>query len=806
MKRLKKLIAFVVTFALVFGAMAVGFAASPFTDVKSDAPYASAVDRLYALGITQGMGDGTYGPDLPLTRAQMVTFVIRMLGLEQVAQAAASEPPAFTDIKDHWAVGYINVAKDLKITDGVGDGKFAPDANLTYGQALAFAIRALGYTDVKWGTPTLAKAVELGLTAGINLGFNDVITRGETAMVLNRALETPMVKYDKDGNPIEGDKLITKIATPAQYVVLATANQTDIDAGKVKLYDVEKKSEVVKNAGNLDFAKYVGKTVKVYYAKDGTPVLISEETNTVKEYKGATINSDGVVKDSDGNTVQLANKDVSVKDIPILYNGYLTNWNAIKGNIPTSVDVTLIDNNNDKTYDYAIVTGYSFGPLFVKADVGSDAKYIATDSGNYTLVKSDGTAYRYTVVGDVAKLSDIKANDVVYYGKQYDADGNQIGIYLNVVRKTVTGKVTEISDKIKIGDKAYSVAAGSTYTTSNAQIGDEGTFVLDKDGKIFRFLGKVTATANYAVVLDKAATGSSLTAKIKLLTADGTKTVYSWDSKVNGQTVTDNTYLPVGTLVKYDINADKTVVSKVYNSDVGDVRFTMPTGAPSLDVTNKLVKFGDTPYYLSDNTVIFNYNGTDYSVVKLADINSISGVKAIAYDSYRNVKAIIFDRATYKAKDTTTVIAYVTNTVTVKTADSTFTRITAFVNGEKKTYDFTEEKTVNKYEAYQLKIDNNTGKVVDFSYAPNVALSDGSVIVKVYAKNIDTVNMTLKTEDAGSYQLLPGYQVIKVDNLSSPTSASLAYVSDIPITGPVDVKLYLDPTTLKVAVIVFKQQ
>lgn len=803
MKRLKKLIAFVVTFALVFGAMAVGFAASPFTDVKSDAPYASAVDRLYALGITQGMGDGTYGPDLPLTRAQMVTFVIRMLGLEQVAQAAASEPPAFTDIKGHWAVGYINVAKELKITDGVGDGKFAPDANLTYGQALAFAIRALGYTNVAWGVPTFAKAVELGLTTGINLGFNDDINRGKAAMVLNKALETPMVKYDKDGNPIEGDKLITKVATPTQYVVLATANQTDIDAGKVKLYDVEKKSEVVKNAGNLDFAKYVGKTVKVYYAKDGTPVLISEETNTVKEYKGATINSDGVVKDSDGNTVQLANKDVSVKDIPILYNGYLTNWNAIKGNIPSSVDVTLIDNNNDKTYDYAVVTGYSFGPLFVKADVGSDAKYIATDSGNYTLVKSDGKAYRYTVVGDAAKLSDIKANDVVYYGKQYDADGNQIGIYLNVVRKTVTGKVTEISDKIKIGDTAYSVAAGSTYTTSNAQIGDEGTFVLDKDGKIFRFLGKVTATANYAVVLDSAPTGSSLTAKIKLLTADGTKAVYGWDSKVNGQTVTDNVDLRVGTLVKYDINADKTVVSKVYSSDVGDVKFMRPTTTNiSLDVTNKLVKVDDTPYYLSDNTVIFNYNGTDYSVVKLADINSISGVKAIAYDNYRNVKAIVFDRATYQAKDTTTVIAYVTNTVTVKTADATFTRITAFVNGEKKTYDLTEEKAVTKYTAYQLKIDKNTGKVIE-------PVGSDAVTAKVYAKDIDTVNMTLKTADGTPYQLLPGYQVIKVNDLDpqKTTSASLVYVSDIPTTTtePVDVKLYLDPTTKKVAVIVFRQ-
>ncbi|HBT48922.1 MAG TPA: S-layer homology domain-containing protein, partial [Caldanaerobacter subterraneus] len=152
MKRLKKLIAFVVSFALVFGAMAVGFAATtPFTDVKDDAPYASAVARLVALDITKGVGDGKFGVDQPVTRAQMVTFVNRMLGYEGLAEMAKAEKSVFKDVpQNHWAVGHINLAYQMGIAKGVGDGKFDPNGRLTYAQALAFVLRALGYQDLSW--------------------------------------------------------------------------------------------------------------------------------------------------------------------------------------------------------------------------------------------------------------------------------------------------------------------------------------------------------------------------------------------------------------------------------------------------------------------------------------------------------------------------------------------------------------------------------------------------------------------------------------------------------------------------------
>ena len=50
---------------------------NPFTDVPADAWYTQAVLWAVDKGITTGMGGGLFGPDVPCTRAQVVTFLYR---------------------------------------------------------------------------------------------------------------------------------------------------------------------------------------------------------------------------------------------------------------------------------------------------------------------------------------------------------------------------------------------------------------------------------------------------------------------------------------------------------------------------------------------------------------------------------------------------------------------------------------------------------------------------------------------------------------------------------------------------------
>ena len=56
---------------------------SLFTDVTASDWSCKYINRLYELGITTGYGDGRYGPDDLVTRAQMAVFLGRaFLGMD----------------------------------------------------------------------------------------------------------------------------------------------------------------------------------------------------------------------------------------------------------------------------------------------------------------------------------------------------------------------------------------------------------------------------------------------------------------------------------------------------------------------------------------------------------------------------------------------------------------------------------------------------------------------------------------------------------------------------------------------------
>ena len=81
-------------------------------------------------------GDGKFSPDAPCTRAQAVTFLFR------AAKAEASGAPDFRDVAaDAYYAAAVKWATDNGITQGVGDGLFAPDQLCTRSQIVTFLWR-----------------------------------------------------------------------------------------------------------------------------------------------------------------------------------------------------------------------------------------------------------------------------------------------------------------------------------------------------------------------------------------------------------------------------------------------------------------------------------------------------------------------------------------------------------------------------------------------------------------------------------------------------------------------------------------
>ena len=110
---------------------------SSFADVSMDAYYAKAVAWAVENGITTGTGDGKFSPDATCTRAQSVTFLFRAIG--KLVDSKAEFSDVLTDSyyanAEAWAV-------ENGVTNGIGDGLFGPDNSCTRAQIVTFLFRA----------------------------------------------------------------------------------------------------------------------------------------------------------------------------------------------------------------------------------------------------------------------------------------------------------------------------------------------------------------------------------------------------------------------------------------------------------------------------------------------------------------------------------------------------------------------------------------------------------------------------------------------------------------------------------------
>ena len=108
-----------------------------FSDLDPSAYYYKAVLWAIEQGITVGTTKTTFSPDVTVSRAQMVTFLARASKAN-----TADSSSRFTDVADGtWYTAAVNWASDNGVTNGVGGGKFGPDADCTRAQSVTMLYR-----------------------------------------------------------------------------------------------------------------------------------------------------------------------------------------------------------------------------------------------------------------------------------------------------------------------------------------------------------------------------------------------------------------------------------------------------------------------------------------------------------------------------------------------------------------------------------------------------------------------------------------------------------------------------------------
>ena len=266
---LSALLALCIVFSLVPTALAEK--ADDFTDVSRSDWYYQFVDYVTSKGYFNGVADKTFAPADNMTRAMFVTVLFRFHG----AKGDSSQSAFVDVAPGEWYTAAINWAAANKIVDGVGNGKFAPNDPITRAQMCTMIERYLDLYRKAWkvtlpetgsvsvmvdesAIPAYALAAvkqcqRHGLVNGFEDGTfrpNDLSTRAQVAAVIYRMSylvqnakpdNTPSVNppvnppvtaytyalyFDANGGTLNGVSPVSMTTTSTTYSFPVTATAT----------------------------------------------------------------------------------------------------------------------------------------------------------------------------------------------------------------------------------------------------------------------------------------------------------------------------------------------------------------------------------------------------------------------------------------------------------------------------------------------------------------------------------------------------------------------------------------------------
>lgn len=115
----------------------------PFIDVDTDHWFYGDVYYMWENGLMNGTSNTMFSPFATLTRGMVVTVLYRIHGEPDVSEL---EMP-FSDVSNIWYFDAIKWAASNEIALGFGDGTFRPNVNVTREQMAAFIYRYAEFTE-----------------------------------------------------------------------------------------------------------------------------------------------------------------------------------------------------------------------------------------------------------------------------------------------------------------------------------------------------------------------------------------------------------------------------------------------------------------------------------------------------------------------------------------------------------------------------------------------------------------------------------------------------------------------------------
>lgn len=668
--KMRKILSFVLVLSLVLGSFSMAFAATP-SDVVGT-PNAEAVEVLMGLGIVNGYPDGTFKPDNIVTRAEMAKLIVVALGLDEYATGTSK----FPDMSGAtWAQGFVNYASGLGIVKGYPDGTFRPSATVSYDEATAMIVRALGYTDASllpatWPANYVVKAKSLGILDDVKTSALGA-TRGNIAEMLYNALTVNMVSVDSEN----------KITTldPADNMLIRLGAEK-VDAAVI--YGTEDTL--------INLVPYTGTWAEKYLIDDEV-VAVKVLSDSVTGKYNADFGTTGAGTFEGADDVDYSvNATVAAKNITYFWNGVEepTSSRHPKYSIDTITtatnDVTVAVDLSGKRITDAYAASYW--------KVSKHGQFTTTDAKNikdnqklftvdFILDDNNDIDTNQFVLEGVKSLDEIKVDNVVYV---YDGWGNAGVKKVAVGTETVTGEVTKISGSdYYVGGKAYEFA--NVAVGDAPAVGDEVKLFLDAYGDIYD-VEMISSTASMYGVATLWAQDTYNDTVMKIYTADDATKRFVVDDDADYTTTTGAVTTMTGIdadnalLIGYGVNEDGQIDAinhGVFEADGVDAKVK----TSKVFTTNS----GKDVAIASDVVVFTITVDGDLDIATIAEVQNTAALAADAQyilnkDGDTLVALMVLD--TDADKEDSDIYGVINTVAKVKDGSSTVNEVVALVDGQ----------------------------------------------------------------------------------------------------------------------------
>ena len=528
---------------------------------------------LAALSVIKGYEDGSYRPDEIVTRAEMakMIYVIRNGGSDVVTQYEDYTTP-FTDVENvnHWARGYIAYCYANGIIAGTSATTFKPDAPVSGQEAAKMALVLIGYDaeragleGASWAVNTTNLATQKDLFDNYTVSITAGAPRQYAAQLLYNTLWAGTVRWSNDSDSYEDvvdyNKDDNGVVVGLAYVTVAKKYMGLEE--RIGYYMGDSKANPDLTAGQSNFNgsavtfvpengnDWIGESVKILYknSKDG----LDEEPDKYDTVYGMTLSGETSTFTA---TLSDIGDVTSTGKLKVGDSTYSTDGMRI--NINTNAVRGYAVNANEFTNDYAIASDIITLPADegFKQDSADTVKFIVEDGKVTDAYITHVNFYKVTgltsnkitmaILGtldiddSVVVADDVAVNDIVAVTTLYAADAADDDAYTTIEKADVLEGVTvtdiktggqeveingtwmkyaAINDEVTNADSNYKNAVELNATYDFVVYGD--TWVAAK---------KVAASSKDIALLtgvDK----NGLEERVKVMTSDGTETVYTYD-------------------------------------------------------------------------------------------------------------------------------------------------------------------------------------------------------------------------------------------------------------------------------------